>query len=123
MANDTQHPSHDTDASKDQHDLENDQKNSQSDFSQDEQQSEDINAQDNRQEDEELDAEDLGDGNLQNEDDSLQNADDFDASQTPSSEPNLAGANLDHTISDEAGTRLDLSDIHGGTLKPTDLSN
>lgn len=25
-------------------------------------------------------------------------------------------------ISDEAGTRLDLTDIHGGTLKPTDLS-
>lgn len=123
MANDTQHPSHDTDASKDQHDLENDQKNSQSDPSQDEQQLEDISAQDNRQEDEELDAEDLGDDNLQNEDNSLQDEDDFDASQTPSSEPNLAGANLDHTISDEAGTRLDLSDIHGGTLKPTDLSN
>lgn len=35
---------------------------------------------------------------------------------------NLAGATLDHTISDEAGTRLDLSDIHGGALKPTDLS-
>ncbi len=29
-----------------------------------------------------------------------------------------------HTLSpDEAGTRLDLSDIHGGTLKPTDLSS
>ncbi len=35
----------------------------------------------------------------------------------------LAGANLSHTISDEAGTRLDLKDIHGGTLKPTDLSS
>ena len=35
---------------------------------------------------------------------------------------NLGGASLDHTISDEAGTRLSLTDIHGGTLKPTDLS-
>ena len=35
---------------------------------------------------------------------------------------NLAGASLDHTISDEAGTRLDLTDIHGGTLKPTDMA-
>ena len=35
---------------------------------------------------------------------------------------NLAGAGLSHTISDEAGTRLDLTDIHGGALKPTDLS-
>lgn len=26
-------------------------------------------------------------------------------------------------ISDEAGSRLDLTDIHGGTLKPTDLSS
>ena len=34
----------------------------------------------------------------------------------------LAGADLDHTISDEAGTRLDLTDIHGGTLKPTDMA-
>lgn len=36
---------------------------------------------------------------------------------------NLAGAGLSHTISDEAGTRLELKDIHGGTLKPTDLSS
>ena len=36
--------------------------------------------------------------------------------------PNLAGANLSHTISDEAGTRLDLTDIHGGALKPTDMA-
>ena len=34
----------------------------------------------------------------------------------------LGGADLAHTISDEAGTRLDLSDIHGGTLKPTDMA-
>ena len=35
---------------------------------------------------------------------------------------NLAGANLSHTISDEAGTRLDLTDIHGGALKPIEMS-
>ena len=35
----------------------------------------------------------------------------------------LGGADIDHTISDEAGTRLDLSDIHGGTLKPTDMAS
>ena len=35
---------------------------------------------------------------------------------------NLGGAGLDHTISDEAGTRLSLTDIHGGTLKPTDMA-
>jgi len=34
----------------------------------------------------------------------------------------LAGANLSHTISDEAGTRLDLKDIHGGVLKPIEMS-
>ena len=35
---------------------------------------------------------------------------------------NLAGAGLSHTISDEAGTRLDLTDIHGGALKPIEMS-
>ena len=34
----------------------------------------------------------------------------------------LAGANLSHTLSDEAGTRLDLTDIHGGALKPIEMS-
>ena len=34
----------------------------------------------------------------------------------------LAGAGLSHTISDEAGTRLDLTDIHGGTLKPIEMA-
>ena len=37
--------------------------------------------------------------------------------------PSLAGANLSHTISDEAGTRLSLEDIHGGALKPTDMAS
>ena len=36
---------------------------------------------------------------------------------------NLAGANLAHTITDEAGTRLDLTDIHGGTLKPIEMAS
>ncbi|MDO4796930.1 MAG: DNA gyrase subunit A, partial [Coriobacteriales bacterium] len=35
---------------------------------------------------------------------------------------NLAGAGLSHTLSDEAGTRLDLTDIHGGALKPIEMS-
>ena len=34
----------------------------------------------------------------------------------------LAGAGLSHTISDEAGTRLNLTDIHGGALKPIEMS-
>ena len=34
----------------------------------------------------------------------------------------LAGAGLSHTISDEAGTRLDLTDIHGGALKPIEMA-
>ena len=35
----------------------------------------------------------------------------------------LAGAGLSHTISDEAGTRLDLTDIHGGALKPIEMAS
>ncbi len=45
--------------------------------------------------------------------------DEFDAETGVS----LAGATVSHTITDEAGTRLDLSDIHGGTLKPTDMAD
>ena len=40
----------------------------------------------------------------------------------PETGANLAGANLAHTITDEAGTRLDLKDIHGGALKPIEMS-
>ena len=36
---------------------------------------------------------------------------------------NLGGAGLSHTITDEAGTRLDLTDIHGGALKPIEMSH
>ena len=53
-----------------------------------------------------------------------EDGDDFDEEYGDEDAPamNLAGAGLSHTISDEAGTRLDLTDIHGGALKPTDLS-
>lgn len=70
--------------------------------------------------DEELD-------NLSNDTTSDDEALEDDIEETTSNEDeqtlNLAGATLDHTISDEAGSRLDLSDIHGGALKPTDLSS
>ena len=66
---------------------------------------------DELEDDDELDDEDYDD----TEDD---DSDDDDAEDVG----HLAGADLDHTISDEAGTRLDLTDIHGGTLKPTDMA-
>ena len=46
-------------------------------------------------------------------------SDEFDSE----TEAKLAGADISHVVSDEAGTRLDLSDIHGGTLKPTDMAS
>lgn len=55
------------------------------------------------------------------EDEGYDDADD-DSDEDAEDVGNLAGASLDHTISDEAGTRLDLTDIHGGTLKPTDMA-
>ena len=73
-----------------------------------------------------VDEEDLDEYESDDEDD------DFDSDEEDEDEDygfeaddnaNLAGAGLDHTISDEAGTRLDLTDIHGGALKPTDLSS
>ena len=48
---------------------------------------------------------------------------DEDEEDTGDDGANLAGANLSHTITDEAGTRLSLTDIHGGTLKPIDMSD
>ncbi|EPD78732.1 DNA gyrase subunit A [Atopobium sp. oral taxon 199] len=55
------------------------------------------------------------------------NDDEFDASGEDEFDAetgvSLAGATVSHTITDEAGTRLDLSDIHGGTLKPTDMAD
>lgn len=55
------------------------------------------------------------------------NDDEFDASGEDEFDAetgvSLASATVSHTITDEAGTRLDLSDIHGGTLKPTDMAD
>ena len=80
---------------------------------------------------------DLTDDDSYNEDDDLGGQDEFDEDQDEDvvdltedddeeagdvAQMNLAGAGLDHTISDEAGTRLSLTDIHGGTLKPTDMA-
>ena len=80
---------------------------------------------------------DLTDDDSYDEDDDLGGQDEFDEDQDEDvvdltedddeeagdvAQMNLAGAGLDHTISDEAGTRLSLTDIHGGTLKPTDMA-
>ena len=69
---------------------------------------------DDELEDDELDGEDYDD----TEDDESDDDDSDDAEDVG----HLGGADLDHMISDEAGTRLDLTDIHGGTLKPTDMA-
>ena len=75
----------------------------------------DLTGDDAEETENEEDVDDLGDD---------ENGDDFDEEYGDEDAPamNLAGAGLSHTISDEAGTRLDLTDIHGGALKPTDLS-
>ena len=74
----------------------------------------DIEDRDFDNQDEREDEYDENDGEL---DESSE--DEFDAETGVS----LAGATVSHTITDEAGTRLDLSDIHGGTLKPTDMAD
>ena len=76
--------------------------------------SNDIEDRDFDNQDEREDEYDENDGEL---DESSE--DEFDAETGVS----LAGATVSHTITDEAGTRLDLSDIHGGTLKPTDMAD
>ena len=69
-------------------------------------------------EDKDLDAQ--NDMDEEYEDDEVEeDSDEFD----PETGVNLVTGENSHIISDEAGTRLDLSDIHGGTLKPTDLSS
>ncbi len=69
-------------------------------------------------EDQDLDAQ--NDMDEEYEDDEIEeDSDEFD----PETGANLITGETSHIISDEAGTRLDLSDIHGGTLKPTDLSS
>ncbi len=75
----------------------------------------DLTGDDAEETENEEDVDDLGDD---------EDGDDFDEEYGDEDAPamNLAGAGLSHTISDEAGTRLDLTDIHGGALKPTDLS-
>ncbi len=75
----------------------------------------DLTGDDAEETENEEDVDDLGDDG---------DGDDFDEEYGDEDAPamNLAGAGLSHTISDEAGTRLDLTDIHGGALKPTDLS-
>ena len=54
------------------------------------------------------------------EDEELDEDEEFDPETGVSA--SLAGANLSHTITDEAGSRLDLKDIHGGALKPIEMS-
>lgn len=56
------------------------------------------------------------------QDDELELDDDAENTDDDGTPLNLAGAGLSRAITDEAGTRLDLSDIHGGTLKPADLA-
>ena len=72
----------------------------------DDEENQNLDAQDDT--DEEYDDNEIGEG-----------SDEFD-SETGAK---LAGADISHVVSDEAGTRLDLSDIHGGTLKPTDMAS
>ena len=57
---------------------------------------------------------------LDDEEEDYEEDEEFDPETGLSS--SLAGANLSHTLSDEAGTRLDLTDIHGGALKPIEMS-
>ena len=56
-------------------------------------------------------------------DEDLALGDEEDSEGDEAGQATLAGANLSHTITDEAGTRLDLTDIHGGALKPIDMSD
>ena len=69
-------------------------------------------------EDKDLDAQNDMDEEYE-DDEAEEDSDEFD----PETGVNLVTGENSHIISDEAGTRLDLSDIHGGTLKPTDLSS
>ena len=72
--------------------------------------------------DDELDDRDENlDEEYEDDDEELDDDQEFDAETGVAT--NLAGANLSHTLSDEAGTRLDLTDIHGGTLKPIEMAS
>lgn len=67
------------------------------------------------------------DGDLDDDLDSARDDDfddDLDDEDESSNQLTLGGgADLSHTLSDEAGTRITLEDIHGGAIKPTDMSN
>ena len=72
--------------------------------------------------DDELDDRDENlDEEFEDDDEEFEDDQEFDAETGVAT--NLAGANLSHTLSDEAGTRLDLTDIHGGTLKPIEMAS
>ncbi len=69
--------------------------------------------------DDERDDDLLGEeGDVEDVDDDL--TDDFE-DVDPESVLSIAGSGLSHAITDEAGTRIDLEDIHGGAIKPTDM--
>ncbi len=77
----------------------------------------------NNEDDFELDSPDTDEEELEEDYSEEEYEDDEDDPEGDPHQGSLAGSGLDHTISDEAGTRLDLSDIHGGALKPMDLSS
>ena len=74
------------------------------------------------------DADDERDDDLLGEEGDVEDVDDDDdltdddfEDVDPESAPSIAGSGLSHAITDEAGTRIDLEDIHGGAIKPTDM--
>ncbi|MBQ1840324.1 MAG: DNA gyrase subunit A, partial [Atopobiaceae bacterium] len=75
--------------------------------------------------DDEIEDDDLGEEEPVEDDELDEDLEDEEDLEEESSSPrvSLRGANLDHTLSDEAGTRLDLTDIHGGTLKPIEMAS
>ena len=69
------------------------------------------------------DADDERDDDLLGEEGDVEDVDDDDDFEDvdPESAPSIAGSGLSHAITDEAGTRIELEDIHGGAIKPTDM--
>ena len=62
----------------------------------------------------------LGDAGYGDEDYEDYDADESDE-EDEEAHPALTGKHLSRTLADEAGTRLSLTDIHGGALKPIDM--
>lgn len=62
----------------------------------------------------------LGEVGYDDEENASDEYDDY-GEEDAESQPALSGKHLSHALSDEAGTRLSLTDIHGGTLKPIDM--